>query len=228
MKKILSVLALSLIISSSLIFPTSQIYAAESTEGLQQLETNVGSINLNDLDSLGDGIVERKVSYEEAISSIAQISGITVEEARATHPDKTSSLSKNASAAASSVWLSEFSIPLNVTPLYVPTLKIYAYVYSSGSFYQFNELFDVQIDRNNTNHTIFAPGAKKYDGTITAKITNPSSIFYIVNGQFCNSGETTISGGLEAGNSMATFNFSLSTTSDNYAYFYVDGYKYAY
>ncbi|MNB71304.1 hypothetical protein D3C75_178660 [compost metagenome] len=233
MKKVLSAFALSLTLCASLILPASHSYAAStesisSSQQLQEINSDLlqGKIDLNNLESLGDQVTVEEMSYEEAIAEIAENSGRTVEEVRATHPDKTSNSStnsKNSTLAAASTGVSKFSVVLDVNPYYNPTLMVYAITYHSGSFYQFNEMFDVQMNAKNTLSGLTLPYSKVYGGNLTAKIVNPTQIYWIVNGQFCNNGETSTSGGVQAGNQAVSVTVSFTYTSSHYAYYNNEG-----
>ncbi|WP_019913900.1 hypothetical protein [Paenibacillus sp. HW567] len=203
-KIVATTLALTLALSSNLFFSGSLAAYAQSvpnppdtTSAVTNELVHQGKLDLNNLDDLPDGVTTRDISYEEAITSIAKLQGITIEEAKRNNPDKTSKSSNdNFSAKATDTWVKEISIVQDVTSLYKPTLKIYAYYYSSGSFRQFKELLSVQIDGANTG-SIFV-GSKVFVGNLEAKLLNASEIWWLINGNFYATATYTYTGGLEA------------------------------
>jgi hypothetical protein len=177
---------------------------------------------LNNLDDLPEGVTTRDISYEEAITSIAKLQGISIEEAKRNSPDKTTKLSDgNFSARATDAWVKEISIVQTVDFLYKPTLKIYAYYYSSGSFRQFKELLSVQVDGANTGSNLI--GSKVFVGNLEAKLLDPSQIWWLVNGNFYATATYTYTGGLEAGNQNFKIIFTASYTSNHYGSLYNNG-----
>ncbi|MHA6531679.1 hypothetical protein [Paenibacillus sp. BAC0078] len=224
-KSLTSTLVATLALTTGLLFPLSQPSYAQSAQTAIEVPNGVenqGIVDLNNLDKLGDGVIVRDVSYDEAMSSIAKDSGITIEEAKAQHPDKTSQTLKGGiSTATTDKWVKEISIPQNVTPFYIPTLKIYAWYYSSGSFRAFTDMISVQLDRTNTG-SIFV-GSKVFGGNLEGKILNSTTIFWLVNGDFFDKGETAISGGLEVGAQRYNVTLTFTYSSNYYQYYYKQG-----
>lgn len=226
-KIICATLALSLVLSSSLFFSGSQAVYAQTEPNSPDVTAEVingvptqGILDLNNLDDSSAGITTRDLSYEEAITSIAKLQGITIEEARANIPDKTSK-SSTFSTLATDTWVKEISLVQEVNSLYKPTLKIYAYYYNSGSFRQFKELLSVQVDGANTG-SIFV-GEKIFVGNLEAKLLNTSEIWWLINGNFYATATYSYSGGLEAGNQVFKAILSATFTSSHFASHYNNG-----
>ncbi|WP_119790501.1 hypothetical protein [Paenibacillus thiaminolyticus] len=226
MKKKLSIvlkLALSCALTTGAIlsFPLPS-YSQSVSEGTREVHDE-GFIDLNNLDKLDGNITVRDVSYDSAMASIAKLQGISIEEAKRIHPDKTSQgLHKELRNLASNVWIKEISVEQQVTAFYKPTLKIYAYYYSSGSFRQFEEIVSVQLDRNSSAAVGFT---KQFSGNLEAEIptNNPTQMWWLINGDFYDNGTTTISGSVTAGGSMWKGTGTIQHASNHYKYWYNSG-----
>ncbi|WP_028589885.1 hypothetical protein [Paenibacillus massiliensis] len=197
-------------------------YAQNSFEEVNDIQSQ-GVIDLNNLDELGDNVTVKDVSYEEAMFSIAELQGISVEEAKSLYPDKTAQkLHKDSDIQLANSWITEISITQNVTSVYKPVLKIYAYYYSSGSFRQFQELVSVQLDRTSTAIHFLT---KQFEGSIEAEINsrNETQMWWLVNGDFYDNGTTTFSGSIEAGGLVWKGTGSIQYATNHYEYYYKSG-----
>ncbi|MGG4397132.1 hypothetical protein ABEX25_22760 [Paenibacillus thiaminolyticus] len=206
-------LSCALITGVILSFPLPS-YSQSVSEGTKEL-LDEGFIDLNNLDKLDGNITVRDVSYDSAIASIAKLQGISIEEAKRIHPDKTSQgLHKGLRNLTSDVWIKEISIEQQVTFLYKPTLKIYAYYYSSGSFRQFQEIISLQLDRSSFI------GTKQFSGNLEAEIptNNPTQMWWLINGDFYDNGTTTISGSITAGGLIWKGTGTVQYASNHFEY----------
>ncbi|MNS11123.1 hypothetical protein D3C72_426570 [compost metagenome] len=188
-------------------------YAQGTEEGIENT-LNKGTIDLNHLDKRGSKVSIKQLSYDEAMASIAEYEGRTIEETKIKYPKNVS----NGFTASSDTWITEISIPQEVNWAYVPTLKIFAYLYSSGSFRQFQKLVTVQLDRESS----VTGASKQFAGELKAEITSndPTKIWWLVNGDFYDNGTTSISGGVQADGKIWKGNLSVQYATNHYKYWY--------
>lgn len=193
--------------------------AQSASNDLQTTIIPEGLLNVNNLDNLGDGVEVKDLSYEEAVVEVAALSGVSEEKVRSTHEDKTvQNFAKGASTLASNTWIKQITIVQDVGTLYKPELNIFVWYYSSGSFAQFNDLFDVQFDLS--SHRAFGPD-KSFQGTTTVKVQTPISIYWAINGHFYDLSTTTWTGGIEVGNGKYfTATATVSRAENHFKYWY--------
>ena len=205
---------LSVALSVSLLVSIPVTTFAQSYPGADQAQ----DVNVIDLNNLGDNVILKKVSYDEAIADIAKTQGISVEKAKRLHPDKSSRiLSKSGASIASNTNLYSLELEQNVSTFYKPKLKIYVFIYSEGSFRQFTEMFSVQLDR----YSVLA-GSQQFAGSIEAKIhyNNATKLTWIINGDFFDNGTTTISGSVTANGLIWSGTGTVEYSSNHFKYWF--------
>ena len=154
------------------------------------------------------------MTFDEMIAEIANDSGISVEQAEkeffVTHPQTRKNVRINNYRT--------FSQKLNVSGTYKPTLKFYCATSESGNFRGIKKVVKTYINRN------YYGTSKQFQGNIFVHLKNANRIYYIVNGDFYNNGNTTFSGGvnISLGN-QASVSASVSYASNHYKYYYTDG-----
>ncbi|WP_342409756.1 hypothetical protein [Paenibacillus sp. FSL R10-2778] len=217
MKKRLSILLSSALTLGMLLSVPLPTFAQSTSSEAQSVPSLEGVIDLNNIDDLGDEVKVRDISYEEAVTEVARMRGVSKSEIERTHPDKSAQNSaKNASTYADT-WIKEIKLPQSVGTLYKPELVILVWYYNSGSFSQFNELFDVQFDLG--SHKALGPD-KSFIGTASAKIATAQSIYWVINGHFYDLGTTIVSGGVEVGGKLWTGVFTMSYSTNHFKYWY--------
>lgn len=190
---------------------------------------NQGVIDLNNIEKLektGE-ITTKEVTYEEMINDISQSKGISKEKAKELHPNQVSqkALSNNKTLAQgtvqdSSTTLHEINIRQNVTSTYRPAIQLFVWTYNSGSFTQFIEMEEMDLDRKD----IVYDTSKQYQGKLRAEIqSSGTKIWWYINGDFYNNGTTTISGTVSANGVVWSGEGSISEESNHFKYWNNDG-----
>ena len=172
-----------------------------------------GSIDLRSITNNPDVIISEVMSYEEMIRHYAQNEGIAYSEATR----RLASASDEGSTR--DLTYRTFSVILNVTDTYKPSLHFYCETAEGGHFFNINSIYSVQLVRS------YGSISKQFGGDIDVWLRSTQSIEYVVNGDFYNNGTTTVTGGggLDIGlneSSKISFSASLATTSNHYKYFY--------
>lgn len=214
------------VFASLLIFSLNPSHSSASS-----LESvNSGVINLDDLEELeanGQVTIE-ELTYDEFIQEIAQEEGISIEQAQQIHKDPNDNPNALrgvvAPAAAVTHSMSKINIEQEVNWLYKPALTVYVWTYNSGTFREFKYIEQVSLDRDGIYDSY---SAKKFEGTIKAKITSTYQFWWMINGDFYNYGEMTVTGGVGGEKAVKGVNvtgtFSVSGKTDHYKYFDADG-----
>lgn len=107
----------------------------------------------------------------------------------------------------------------SVTSFYNPSLRFYCETDEwSGSFRGIKEIKHINMNRS-------ANGlSKTFGGTVQANLEDPNRIFYIVNGDFYNNGETTFNGNVSITvGKHGSVGFSTSYATNHYKYTYKEG-----
>ncbi|MDP5274815.1 hypothetical protein [Chengkuizengella axinellae] len=100
---------------------------------------------------------------------------------------------------------------------YEPTLDVFVWTYSNGSFVEWEEIRHVSLDRKDGSIT------KQFSGVAEAQLLSGNEIFWIVNGDFFDNGSTSISytsGASAKIGEVWTVSYSVtsSSTSNHFAY----------
>lgn len=193
---------------------------------------NSNVIDLNNLDELeenGNGqVVIEDITYEEFIEEISKEQGISQEQARKLHKNPNSNTNptgiQSRAASINTYVMKKISIVQDVGWNYKPSLIIYAYTYSSGSFREFKYIEAVNMDRDGVNDN-YTP--RLFEGVAKAKLINSIQIFWYIFGDFYDYGDQTMTGGV--GGSSSTVgkevqaNFSITRKTNHFEYWDDEG-----
>ncbi|MBX9957937.1 hypothetical protein H7T43_24060 [Peribacillus simplex] len=199
------------------------IFAATPSSSSASGNEQMGVIDLKTIDKLekeGKATI-RELSYEETLERIASNEKISIDQAKKVNSTMNNTQSRSLAAAASTT-LHEIKIRQSVKSTYKPAVQLFVWMSGSGSFWQFDKMYDYDIDRKH----ITGSTSKQFAGKLKAEIQSKSKIFYYINGDFYNNGTTTISGTVTAGGKIWSGSASASTTSSHYAYWNNSGYTY--
>ena len=155
------------------------------------------------------------LTYDEMIAELAEAKGITIEEAKTRYPDRSTANSSNVSLLNSCITVapSKVSITLDVAYNYKPTLDIYVWPCRSGSITYYQAIEEVDMNRESQWKS------KQFTGSITAKLTTQTTIWWKVNGDFYDNGTTLISGTLSKDKLVWEGSGTISYQSDHFKYF---------
>lgn len=150
------------------------------------------------------------MTFQEMVQSYACSADISYQDALKMFP---------AERSVSAATYRTLAVTLTVTATYKPTLEFYCETSEYGSYWAILSIYSVQLNRG------YNGISKQFSGSIDVWLRNGYTIEYVVNGDFYNSGTTSVQGGggLNAGiNDLITVTFtaSISTTSNHYQYFY--------
>lgn len=189
-------------------------------------EKNYGVIDLNNIDKLVQStdanVTIKEITYEEFIQGRAEEKGISIKQAKKMYKNRNVTtnpiLNNRTISSLSSVddfSMHEINIVQNVASSYKPTVQIFVWMYSDGSFHEFDFIEEVSIDRNGLDNGT----SKQFSGTVKGKITTPTTIWWYINGDFMDNGTTeltfTAGGGL---GQIAQTNFGVTSSSNHYRY----------
>lgn len=112
------------------------------------------------------------------------------------------------------------SSTFDVTSVYRPSLEFYCQTSEwSGSFRSIEKILNIGMNRYSNNRS------KQFNGSVYANLEDPNRIYWIVNGNFYDNGTTSVNGGVNIGiGEKSSVNFSVSYSSNYYAYAYKTGY----
>jgi hypothetical protein len=107
----------------------------------------------------------------------------------------------------------EIKITQNVSSIYKPYIQIFAYMYNSGSFRQFEKIQTISLYRQYNNVV------KKFEGTLEVDLQSKTKLWWFINGDFYNVGsqEISISGSGAIGKVLEA-SFSIGGSSDYFKY----------
>ncbi|HWJ80097.1 MAG TPA: hypothetical protein VNR61_18690 [Niallia sp.] len=203
--------------------------STSSAAPLDSITTNVVDLNnLGELEENGQVVVE-DITYEEFIEEISKGQGISQEKARQLHKNPNSNKTNKTeiqtlAVSTNSYTMKKISIEQAVSTFYKPALVVYAYMYNSGSFRQFEYIEAVQVDRDGISDNY---KAKKFEGTAKAKLTTKDKIWWMIYGDFYEYGNESITGGVGGSGSgigkEVSVNFSLTRNTDWFKYWDNDG-----
>ena len=217
MKKYLSLfLGLSLLIGVLAFNPTNSKAASNGNQGV---------IDLNNLDEQieNEEVTIKEITYEEMISKISESKGISEKQARKLHPNKANQITLKSGistlASTNSVSLHEIKIRQQVKATYRPAIQLFVWTYNSGSFTQFNSIEEADLDRKDVSINV----SKQFQGKLRFEITSPTKIWWYINGDFYDNGQTTISGTVGANGVVWNGSASISYSSSHFAYWNKSG-----
>ncbi|WP_214831019.1 hypothetical protein [Exiguobacterium sp. s56] len=221
-----SLCASMLIIGGVFINPDeTQASSSKSTSSVSNLEL-IDLNNLEDLEKTGNVTVE-EVTYDQFVTETAEQKGLSKEEVKRIHPNRSklsgttpSSFSTRSSlvstqAVSSNVnRMHRVTITQNVGISYKPSVQIFIWTYSSGSFVQYKYIEDVGIIQPSQTNS------KKFEGVVKAKITGTTSVWWMINGDFYDHGSTTVTvggqGPVAVKGKTVTANFSIANSNTFY------------
>lgn len=190
----------------------------------QEGGANTNEVSISELED-DPNVTIKRISYEEMIEKIADLNGITVEEARLLHPNKALQERKLAKYSAEIGTLAspdpdycgysphEINIRQDVTTQYQPTLQLFVWTCGSGSFWEFDSIEDAGLNRRDSDGTV-----KQFSGKVRAEITSPTTIWWHINGDFYDKGTTNFSGSTTFNGLVWQGSASISYASNYYAY----------
>lgn len=104
---------------------------------------------------------------------------------------------------------------LDVSDYYKPKLVIYCEVnFNEPNYYTFTEILNVSMDR------LYNGISKQFTGEIYYNVQSSSVLYYQVNGDFYNNGETEVGVSVGATNGVISMSASITSTSNHYQYYY--------
>ncbi|WP_148630420.1 hypothetical protein [Bacillus sp. E214] len=224
MKKLKKVLAVSL--STGILagcFALNVPGALAASNEVVKERANQGVIDLSNMEALqnDENITIEKITYEEMITRIADMRGISKQEAQKMNPRPTlsartlSSPNEVISPLATENY-HQIKVRQSVASSYKPALQLFVQVYTSGSFHQYNKIQDVGLD---LRHNSLPSGkVKQYHGKIKAEIDGPQKIWWHLNGSFYDLGTTTVSGTVKASGAIWEGSGTVSRASNFYKY----------
>lgn len=197
MKKFTSLLLACLMSCTLLIVPA---FAAENSAISETPEFTVSKI----------------MTFEELVTHCAQTNGISYQEALTEFP---------AIMPLAYDGYRVLSVTLNVqteaglATSYHPTLEFYCSISVGDGVWAIIDIYKVEMVRSSNGMT------KQFGGSVDVWLRHPLTIEYAVNGDFYNTGTTTVGGGASASiglgeGSNITFSLSGSTSSNYFGYCY--------
>ena len=102
---------------------------------------------------------------------------------------------------------------------YKPTIKFYAKAsYGGGPYFGVQSILNTSLDRNYKGET------KQFAGNIYTNLESNTKIFYIINGDFYNNGNTIIDSSRSKGVDEAiSTSFNISNETNHFTYTYLEG-----
>ena len=180
-----------------------------------------GIIDLNNPDS--ENVEVRKLSYNEMIQVISEKEGLSERAVRSLYPNEQNTLTNKIGiqAATNATSLHEINIRQSVTSAYKPAVQVYVWVTGSGSFYQYDSIYDADLDRKHISSNV----SKQFQGKLRVELHSKTRLFYLINGDFYNNGTTTVSGTVSAGGVIWSGSGTVSNSSNHFKYWNNSGYK---
>ncbi|MEW4220737.1 hypothetical protein [Rossellomorea marisflavi] len=175
-------------------YSPSPSLAAGSVEKAEENPLMSGTVDLKNLDESDENVTVEKITYDQYVKEIAENQGISEQEVRENSQDLTKPRNVR-TTLDTQMGTSDFQIQAyemhriaitqNVKTLYKPKVQIYAYTYSYGSAREYKYIENIDLDRS------YGGISKQFNGTVKGKITTPTKIWWMVNGDFFNNGKTT-------------------------------------
>lgn len=168
------------------------IYGKDNSDTLDYTSSISTAINVNE-----DNLMTR-----DEVEFYLLSKGLTLEEVRGKigEPDIT----------PKDIYYYVYRIPLNVTDQYRPELEFTLKMDGAHGAYYIQDIMYVDMQRN------YNGMSKQFQGSIHYHKESNTRVSYVVNGDFYNNGQTSVS--FSAGNEVTTFTISYS--SDHYKYFF--------
>ncbi|MGZ7443221.1 hypothetical protein [Paenibacillus sp. TH7-28] len=180
---------------------------ADNVEASINVQQEVSDMQMSDV-----------LTFDELVSTYANDSGISVEQARETLLSNfySGKRTKTATISPQLATYRTFTAQLNAMKSYKPSLKFYCETTEGGySFYGILKVLSTTMNR------VYQGVSKQYAGTVYTNLEHANRIHYIVSGDFYDNGTTTISGGGTAGiGESFELSFSVSYSSNWYATIY--------
>ncbi|MEC0182576.1 hypothetical protein P4H61_13895 [Paenibacillus peoriae] len=208
MKKKGSLLLVSIIMLAAI----SPVSAESNT--VEESGNQIGIIDIQNPSK--DTIVSDVLTFSEMAKQISNDYGISINEASdlLRSQSKASAISKSDfEATATYRTLSSF---LHEMPNgYTPYMRFYCETTEGGSFRGITKIISHNLVR------AYNGISKQFSGTVESHLEHANKIHYIVNGDFYNNGTTTITGGGSIGlGGVGSLNFSVSSSSNHFRYYY--------
>ncbi|WP_114497573.1 hypothetical protein [Fontibacillus phaseoli] len=156
------------------------------------------------------------LTFDELVSTYANDSGISIEQARKTLLSNfNSGRTKSSTISPKLATYRTFTAQLNAMSNYKPSLKFYCETTEGDYFHGILTVLSTTMNR------VYQGTAKQFSGTVYTNLEHANRIHYIVSGDFYDNGTTTISGGGKAniGESFE-ITFGVSYSSNWYATIY--------
>ena len=191
---------------------------AQATNKQHEVNNVSGTIAIGDSKT----VISKVLTFDEIVDAIARDNQISKAQAAnqvisGFASKNSNSLNLTAKAVASRATYRTVSSYFTVTSEYKPTMRFYCETSESGSFHGIVKILNVNMNRKYNGLT------KQFGGTVYTNLEDANSIFYTVDGDFYNTGTTTFGGGVNIGlGEGSSVNFNASSTSDYYAYCYVE------
>jgi len=207
MNKFLGLMFISILISCFNPF-VSNVSAAES---------KLNTINL--LESNDELIFSEPMTYDEVVQELATNNKISISEAKSImgkeNVNKLSSESKNSTIASTNY--RTISRYLDISSNYKPKLMFYCQTSESGSFWGIVSIYHTELYRE-YNYNV-----KTFTGNLWYQLNSAYQIRYIINGDFYNTGSTTVGADAEIKiGESCSINFQASVSSSYYMYIFED------
>lgn len=178
-----------------------------------------GVLNLNSRDM----VVSDVLSFDEVVELIANDNGISVKEATKQLISNYAADNSLMSVEAARNQLERatyrsLSQRFTVTSAYRPSVNFYCETNEGSYYWGIVRILNVGMNRE------YNGIVKQFGGSVYSHLENAGSIFWIVNGDFYEYGNTTVNGGvnIRAGES-ATVYFNISHSNNHFAYCYREG-----
>lgn len=222
-KKIILTLGVAL----SIVFASNfQAFASENVLTTDKYESSFsGSSEIGSPET----VVSDVLTFDEITERIAQRNNISISEAEkqiessfSTGYEKSEGIFNYGiqSISARSGTYRVISSTFDVTSVYRPSLEFYCQTSEwSGSFRAIDKILNIGMNRYSNNRS------KQFSGSVYANLEDPNRIYWIVNGDFYDNGTTSVNGGVNIGvGEKSSVDFSVSYSSNHYAYAYKTGY----
>lgn len=180
----------------------------------------LGEIDLANLqdkfDVSSDYEMKGPFTFDELVDEMTKNENITRSEALKRLAPEMDKSSKGAIKPFANSMFSTFTVRITVNTLYKPTVNFYCEMASVGGRpTTFIKVLNAGMNRE------YGGLVKNFDGEIFVNLESGLKLFYIVNGNFYNTGTTTAGGGLTVGiGETSKFEFHASHTTNFYDYHY--------
>lgn len=156
----------------------------------------------------------RVLSYDQMIAEIAFTEGKLMSQVKAEIPNHPKIYGMSRSSYIST------GEAFDVTSEYGVRVVFYMEVEynSQGYLTDIDRIVNSTLDRTNT-HSNSSIKSKHFNGDMYVNLQDSKNIYYWVNGDFYNNGNTTVTGGVSFGvGESGKINFTASNTTNHYAY----------